>query len=98
MKVVNIRPLFVIRIHGVTSLPANFSKQFNHYNTEIILDLWVLCVCVPSVRFPVRGVEELVGGWAVDLFTYVTAHIIPFGVPDGPSSLSGAHRWLRTKV
>lgn len=101
MKIVNIRTLFVRRIHAVANLPDNFSKQFNHYNAEIILDPWVACVCVclcVVVRFPVRGLEELVGGCAVDLFTYVTAHITPFCVPDGPSALSGAHRWLKPKV
>lgn len=48
MKIVNIRSLLVIRLHGVANLPANFSKQFSHYITEIILDPWVVCarVCV----------------------------------------------------
>lgn len=61
MKIVNIRSLLVIRLHGVANLPANFSKQFSHYITEIILDPWVVCAHV-CVRFPVRGLEELVGG------------------------------------
>lgn len=66
MEIINISSLFVRRIHGVASLAANFSKQFNHDDTEIFLGPWAVCmrvcVCVASVSFPVRGLEELVGG------------------------------------